>query len=379
MSLFSLIRRLVKVVFPSELPKENNPLRIGILGAARIAPHALITPARTHPGVVVAGVAARDVNKAREYAKKHEIPRVFNTYEEMLNDSDIDAIYNPLPNGLHYEWTVKALNAGKHVLLEKPSTNTVEEIRELFQIAKERRLVLLEAFHYRFHPAIQRVKEIIDSGELGNIKSVTADNAVPRGFFADDDIRYQFDLGGGALMDMGTYTVSAIRYLLGGEPMSVISAEAEPHYTDPKVDRNMHAVLEFPNSITAELYCSLGMPGRGPFGLIPAWPRVDLTVNLEGGTVVLSNYVLPTLYHTLTVTPTKGKKRTEKVYRFKDGYGENWMTYRYQLEAFVAQVRGRAPQTWISEQESVGQMEVLESIYKKAGLPVRPASSFKYT
>jgi predicted dehydrogenase len=108
-----------------------------------------------------------------------------------------------LPNGLHYEWTIKALMAGKHVLLEKPSANTAEETRKMFALAAEKKLVLLEAFHYRFHPAIRRVKAIVDSGEIGAVNSIAATMVMPPGIIKKGDIRFDYDLGGGAAMDMG--------------------------------------------------------------------------------------------------------------------------------------------------------------------------------
>lgn len=129
---------------------DNRPLRFGILGAAKIAPAALIRPAVSHPDVEVYAIAARDLQRAQEYARKHGIPKVHTTYDALIHDPDVDVVYNPLPNGLHYEWTMKSLEAGKHVLLEKPAANTAEETKEMFDLAEKKGLVLLEAFHYRY-------------------------------------------------------------------------------------------------------------------------------------------------------------------------------------------------------------------------------------
>jgi predicted dehydrogenase len=127
----------------------SRPLRFGILGAANIAPPALINPAISHPEAEVYAVAARDPQRAQAYARKHGIPKVHTSYDALIHDPEIDAVYNPLPNGLHYEWTMKALEAGKHVLLEKPAANTAEETKQMFELAERKGLVLLEAFHYR--------------------------------------------------------------------------------------------------------------------------------------------------------------------------------------------------------------------------------------
>ncbi|KAI3482973.1 hypothetical protein L1887_54093 [Cichorium endivia] len=131
-----------------------GPLRLGILGAANIAPPAVIIPARSHPDVIVSAVAARSKDKATAYAKKHGIPHVFDSYDQLINDPGIDVIYNPLPNGLHYEWTLKCIAAKKHVLLEKPSTANEADTKKLFEEAKKANVLVLEAFHYRFHPAL---------------------------------------------------------------------------------------------------------------------------------------------------------------------------------------------------------------------------------
>ena len=149
-------------------------MRIGILGAARIAPTALIKPAKGNAEVVVAAVAARDVSRAQAFAAKHGIARVHDSYEALIADPDLDAVYNPLPNGLHGRWTRAALAAGKHVLCEKPFTANAAEAREVAELAAKSDRVVMEAFHYRYHPLASRVEEIIASGELGKLERVEA-------------------------------------------------------------------------------------------------------------------------------------------------------------------------------------------------------------
>ncbi|GLB41844.1 putative oxidoreductase family, NAD-binding Rossmann fold [Lyophyllum shimeji] len=372
---------------PAEPSAEGTRvLKFGILGAANIAPVALIAPAKNHPETVVYAVAARDKARAEAYARKHGIEKVHRTYQELLDDPNVDVIYNPLPNGLHYEWTTKALAAGKHVLLEKPSASTAEETRKMFDLAEKKGLVLMEAFHYRFHPAIQRVKAIIDSGELGAIKHISAVLALPKGIIRSDDIRYKYELGGGALMDMGCYTINFIQYLSSSNPVSVLSAThalhvppSAPKDFKPTVDRGTTASLALPNNATASLKADLSMPFR--FGLIPPMPQVRGTVTCEGGEIELFNFVMPTLYHSLKVTPKQGKARVEKVYSFADakmeGKGEAWWTtYRFQLEAFVDRLKGRTPQTWVDKEDSIANMECIEQIYEKTGLGSRPKSDF---
>src|SRR5215470_13213106 len=179
------------------------PLRIGILGAARIAPMALIRPARQVPEVSVTAVAARDVDRARAFAKKHGLARVHSSYAELLSDPEIDAIYNPLPNGLHCEWTIKALEAGKHVLCEKPLASNADEAERMVAASTATGRVLVEAFHWRYHPLAGRMKEVVESGQLGAVRHIETDFNIPLVF--PNDIRYRYDLAGGATMDVGCY------------------------------------------------------------------------------------------------------------------------------------------------------------------------------
>ena len=163
------------------------------------------------------------------------------SYAALLADPDIDAVYNPLPNGLHAEWTIAALEAGKHVPCEKPFTANATEAEAVAATVDRTGLVVMEAFHYRYHPMAQRMREIVESGELGTTRRVETALCFPLPKFSD--IRYQYDLGGGATMDVGSYTVHLAR-LLGGEEPAVRSAEARLHSAD--VDRAIRAELDVP-------------------------------------------------------------------------------------------------------------------------------------
>ncbi|KAM6497057.1 NAD(P)-binding protein [Amanita muscaria] len=386
-SIVGFVRRVYKALYPPELlpPPDVKPIKFGILGAAAIAPPALILPAKCHSEVVVYAVAARDKSRSEAFAKKHNIPKAYggpNGYQELLNDPEIDAIYNPLPNGLHYEWTMRALAAGKHVLLEKPSSDSAEETQKMFEFAESKGLVLLEAFHYRFHPAIQRMKAIIDSGELGAIKHVEANLVVPPGVIkGEDNIRYNYELGGGALMDMGCYTLNCIRYLSSSNPVSVLSASHDlyvPRHSPPSfasnMDRGSTATLELPNDVTAQINCDLSQPGF-------KFPRISAKVECEGGSIEIFNFVMPVIYHSITVQKRGQSIRTEKAYTFEEGKMEGkgedwWTTYRYQLEAFVDKLRGRTPQTWLNKEDAIANMEWIERVYEKTGLGSRPRSTY---
>ena len=228
------------------------PLRLGILGAARIAPAALIRPARNVADARVVAVAARDRDKAARFAAKHGIETVHGSYDALVDDANVDAIYNPLPNALHGKWTRAALAAGKHVLCEKPFTANADEAAEVAAAAASSGRVVMEAFHYRYHPLAARVRELLDAREIGRVRRVETWLCFPLPRFSD--IRYNHALAGGALMDAGCYAVHLARFL-GGEEPEVVSAAAKLHR--PDVDRAMRAELRFPSGHTGTVHCSM--------------------------------------------------------------------------------------------------------------------------
>ena len=173
-------------------------MRIGVLGAARITPTALIKPARIIDGVEVAAVAARDRRRAEAFAARWGVPAVHDSYAELLADPSLDAVYVPLPNGLHAQWTQAAVAAGKHVLCEKPFTANAAQARQVADAAEATGLVVMEAFHYRYHPVARRMAELVHGGDLGRIQRVETAMCFPLPAFSD--IRYDFGLAGGALM-----------------------------------------------------------------------------------------------------------------------------------------------------------------------------------
>ncbi|TVS84527.1 Gfo/Idh/MocA family protein [Mycobacterium helveticum] len=328
----------------------GTPLRIGVLGAARITPLALVKPARANPEVVVAAVAARDVSRARAFAAKHGIDRVHEDYETLIADPDLDAVYNPLPNGLHGRWTRAALAAGKHVLCEKPFTANAAEAREIAGLTADSGRVVMEAFHYRYHPLTLRAEQIIASGELGEIERVETAMCFPLPRFSD--IRYDYALAGGALMDAGCYAVHMAR-TLGGPAPEVVSAQAK--LRDLRVDRAMTAELRFAAGHTGRIVCSM-------------WSsrllRISARVVGDRGEMRLLNPVLPNLVHRLAVR-SPGGRRTERFPRRA--------SYAYQLDAFAAAARRGVPVPTTPE-DAVENMTVIDAIYRAAGLPLRQPS-----
>ena len=323
-------------------------IRIGVLGAARIAPQAIIKPAAGSPDAEVVAVAARDRKKAVAFAEKHGIATVHDSYAALISDPDIDAIYNPLPNGLHARWTISALDAGKHVLCEKPFASNAAEAREVAAVsAAHPNQVVMEAFHYRYHPFAARLQEIVQSGELGAVQRVETAMCFPLPRFGD--IRYDYGLAGGATMDVGCYTIHCLR-LLAGEDPEVTSAVAK--LKGPKIDRAMKAELRFPSGATGAIHCSMWSSSILKLGA---------TVVGDQGVMKVRNFTMPHLFGKLTVSTAAGK-RSEVASKDR--------TYERQLEAFCGAVLRGGPNL-TPPSDSVTNMEIIDAVYTAAGLPLR--------
>jgi predicted dehydrogenase len=323
-------------------------LRIGCLGAARIAPAALIKPCQSNDRTVCAAVAARDPSRAREFATKHGIPKVHDSYDSLLADDEIDAIYNPLPNGLHGVWTLKAMAKGKHVLCEKPFTSNADEAQRVADAVTKSGLVVMEAFHWRYHPMAARMLEVIASGELGEIRRVEAALCFPLPRFKD--IRWQLSLAGGSLMDAGCYPVHIVRTLAGSEP-KVVKASAKLHSAG--VDRRMEAEFTFEDGRTGGILASMWSASL---------LRMRAVVTGSQATMSVFNPVSPQMFNRLSISGSKGK-RHERV--------QGGPTYDYQLEAFRAAVQEGVP-TLTPPSDAVANMRVIDAIYMAAGLQPRP-------
>jgi D-xylose 1-dehydrogenase (NADP+, D-xylono-1,5-lactone-forming) len=237
----------------------SAPLRLGILSTARIA-EMLLRGASGAEGVEVVAVGSRDRARAEAFAAEHHIPRAHGSYEALLEDPDVDAIYNPLPNALHVPWSVRGLEAGKHVLCEKPMARDPALVDEAFDAAERAGRVLMEAFMWRFHPATEQLTRLVAEGAIGNLRVVRCSfgfDIVGR----DENVRWSGELEGGALMDVGCYCVSALR-LLCGEPERV-SGEAVAGGTG--VDARFAAVLRFDGDVLGVFDC--GMDVTPLFGI----------------------------------------------------------------------------------------------------------------
>lgn len=377
----------------SDLKKEDKPLRFGILGAARINYMAFIDPVQTHPGATIVAIAAREKKRAQDQIDSYSLGtdcKAYGSYAELLANPDVDAVYIPLPNGLHCEWTVKALEAGKHVLLEKPFTSNAEQARQVREAAERTGKIALEAYHWRFHPAAHTVKSIIESGKYGYPTAVSASMILPAGIVGKDDIRLKYDVGGGAAMDL-SYQFSACTHLgcrpadLPKSTIRVLEAVPRINAQDSKIDEAMNTnfVIEQEGKPAVQCRTQSSLVPLPFLGFIPRfWNlKTDVEIELEKAKIEFQGFVLPTFGHKIIVTEKEsGKKTTEKVYVDGPVWGKRgqpwWTTYRYQLEAFVEAVKAKESGSkykgpWVGLEESEKVMSTIDLVYDKAGLPRR--------
>lgn len=320
-------------------------LAIGILGAARITDKAVIDPARVIPQCSITALAARDRVRAEAFAEAHGIGAVLNQYQDVIASDAVDLVYNPLPINLHAEWSIKALQAGKHVLCEKPFAMNVEEAKAMLAASEASGKRLIEAFHYRYHPAFATCLDWLAADEIGDLREIHAAFDVA---IADNgtEIRHRIETGGGAMMDLGCYPLHWALSVMGEAP-SEIAASAT--LTTVGVDESLRADLTFPSGVRAHLTTDMGPDARF---------RADLKLIGTRGEITLINPLAP---HNALVPGqlTSSHGREAEI--------SSISTYTYQLAAVCEALRtGKVLPT---EGEMIlRQQTVLDGIYEAAGL-----------
>jgi D-xylose 1-dehydrogenase (NADP+, D-xylono-1,5-lactone-forming) len=332
---------------------QTKPLRIGILGAANIA-RQFISAVAPSQLVSISAVASRDRGKAEAFAKETGVGRAFGSYEELLADPAIDAIYNPLPNTLHAEWSIRATDAGKHVLCEKPLTTTVADARAMFAAAKRNNVHLVEAYPYLAQPLSGKLRQLLAANAIGKPQIVRSSFGVS--FSDPSDIRMKPDVGGGALLDAGSYALSLIRLVSGSAPQRV---SATVRWSDTGVDRTMLATLEFPDGLLAQMSCSLAT----------CFHRHAL-ISGDAGTIETNYFNHPPLGGPPQMIVKRGTKidAVTEIVEADGGSG-----FLYEAESFARLVAaGPAQWTGATPAESIDIAVMLEAIQAsaKSGLPV---------
>jgi D-xylose 1-dehydrogenase (NADP+, D-xylono-1,5-lactone-forming) len=310
---------------------EAGAVRWGVLSTARIN-RKLLAGARLAPNVDVVAVGSRDRERGEAFAAEHGIPRVHGSYEDLLAAPDVEAVYIPLPNSLHVPWSVRALEAGKHVLCEKPLTRRVADAEAAFDAADRAGRLLMEAFMWRYHPQTEML--VRQAGEIGPLRVVRAAFGFPLG---DDpsNVRLQGGLDGGALMDVGCYCVSALR-LLAGEPERASGAAVAG---GEGVDKRFAGVLHLPGDVLGIFDCAFDVPARGAIEVVG-----------DGGTLVAEDP-----WHGLA--PRLERDGEEVPVEAVNPYGR-------ELEDFSAAIReGRPPR--LGREDAVGQARALEMLAER--------------
>lgn len=324
------------------------PLRIGILGAARIADLGIVEPARALGHELVA-VAARDRGRAEAFAAERGIARVHDSYADVLADPDVDLVYNALVNSLHARWNIAALQAGKHVLSEKPLTSNAEEARAVREVAASSPGWVVEGFHYIHHPVNQRLRELVTSGALGEIRSAELVLAIPAP--PAEDPRWSLDLAGGATMDLGCYVLDAARHLGEwlGAPPEVRAVDAT--LWAPEVDASMRVELGYAGAVTAHCRWDMDADTR----------TMTWTVTGTKGTATAMGFAVPHLDNRL-VSTHGGETREEAI--------GTETSYTHQL-AYVADVLHAGAPYPPALDWSLTNAELIDECYRRAGLSPR--------
>jgi D-xylose 1-dehydrogenase (NADP+, D-xylono-1,5-lactone-forming) len=310
-----------------------EPVRWGILSTARIN-HNVLDSARATAQADVIAVASRDRARADQYAREHGIPRAYGSYDELLADSDVEVVYNSLPNSMHVEWSVRALEAGKHVLCEKPLGRRPDEVGRAFDAADEAGLLLMEAFMYRHHAQTRGLEQVVASGAIGELRQLRSSFSFT--IASPTDVRLQPELDGGALMDVGCYCISACR-LLAGEPLEAFGFQ---HLGPSGVDLRFDGLLRFASDVLAEFHCAFDLPyGAG----------LD-AIGSDGRVVVREPFRCNDPHLELN------GERVEV---------DDFDRYLLQLENFSQAVRGEA-EPLLGRNDALGQARTIAALYRSA-------------
>jgi D-xylose 1-dehydrogenase (NADP+, D-xylono-1,5-lactone-forming) len=314
-----------------------DAVKWGIISTADIN-RKVIPGAHASAKVELVGVASRDQAKADAYAQEWEIPRAYGSYEELLADPEIEAVYISLPNTMHCEWSIRSLEAGKHVLCEKPMSRHTREVEEAFDAADKAGLLLSEAFMYRHNPQTKRVKQLVDEGAIGELRVVRS--VFSYGLYDEDNIRLRTDVEGGALMDVGCYNVSGSR-LVGGEPERVFG---EAWYGPSGTDWVFSGTLRFPGHVIGLFHCGTALPEQD-----------ELEVVGSEGSLFLDDP-----WH--CNVPVIELRRESGVERIEV---EKQDSYRLELENLSDAIRGEG-ELLLGREDAVGQARTLEALHESA-------------
>jgi D-xylose 1-dehydrogenase (NADP+, D-xylono-1,5-lactone-forming) len=309
----------------------------GILSTADIN-RKVIPGAHASEKVELIAVASRDLRRAEEYAREWEIDRAYGSYEALLEDDDVEAVYIPLPNTLHCEWSIRAVEAGKHVLCEKPMSRHTEDVESAFDAAEKNGRILMEAFMYRHHPQTTRLRQLVGEGAIGELRLIRT--CFSYSLYDEENIRLRTDVEGGSLMDVGCYCVSGAR-LLGGEPEQV---HGQQFIGPTRTDWAFTGTMRFPSDVLALFDCGTALTERDELEAIGSE----------------ASLFLDDPWH--CVEPVIELRRDGRVERIEV---ESADSYRLELENLSAAIRGEA-KPLLGREDAVGQARVIEALFHSA-------------
>jgi predicted dehydrogenase len=328
-------------------------VRLGLVAASRIADLAVIQPVADVEGVEVTAVGARDLERAQEAATRWGLAHAYGSYAELIASEHVSAVYIGTPASMHREWAIAAIEAGKHVLCEKPFAANADDARLIADAARAGDVVVMEAFHWRYHPYADQIRSVLDSGVLGRIDRIEAVFDIPDGAIGRDDIRWDLAIGGGATMDLGCYSIQWVRFAAGADP-DVVSAEA------------ICPVVGVDGELTAELRWPSGVTGSVRSSMIADGDRVVAYLRVTGelGTMLATNPLAPQNGGAAITVETADGTDVHDVARSS--------TYFHQLVAFREAIVDGAEFPTTAD-DGVRNMEIVDACYRAAGLDPRPA------
>ena len=327
-------------------------IRLGLVAASRIAQAAIVDPLPDVDGVELSAVGARDLGRAQEAAAKWGIATAYGSYTELINSDTVDAVYIGSPASYHRESAIEAIEAGKHVLCEKPFAANADDARMIADAARGSDVVVMEAFHWRYHPYAEQIRQVLDSGVLGRLDRIEGVFDIPDGRIPRTDIRWDLRIGGGATMDLGCYAIQWVRFAAGSDP-DVVSAEAVCPV--PGIDGSLVAELRWPSGVTGSIGSSMISENDSVVAF--------LKVTGELGTMVAGNPLAPQNGGAVIAVETAGGTQ-----RYE---GAPSSTYFHQLVAFRDAINDDAAFVTTAD-DGVRNMEIVDACYRAAGLDPRP-------
>ncbi len=317
-------------------------MKLGVIGTARIAKKSVLPALMNVKAIEPYAIAGRNQDKVKEFSNQFGFKKSYSTYDDLLEDKDIDSVYIPLPNGMHYEYIKKALNKGLHVICEKPLATNKAQVEELFRLAQEKGLVLQEAFAYRLSPIHQMIKEQVEEGIIGRIKYMEARFTFPMS--DSSNVRLSRDLLGGATYDVGCYNLNLLRFMAGSEPQS-IKAAGQIH-EDLEVDVESTVILDFPNQIKGISHCSFDERFSNAYTLYGTEGKITLpkAFNAAGQVEVIIETDQKTVSETFEITDN----------------------YQLELEYFYECTQGNVEQI-VDQEDSVNNAGVIDEVLRQIG------------